>query len=86
MYNIYELCFHDLYRVKILSQIKLQTMENTEIEGMMNVEKGKLKHKFALLTDNDQLLDEGNKEEARGRRQINLGQTGKELNLRITSL
>lgn len=61
-------------------------MENTEMEGMMNVEKGKLKHKFALLTDNDQLLDESNEEETRGRQQINLGQTQKELNIRISSL
>lgn len=58
-------------------------MENTEMEGMMNVEKGKLKHKFALLTDNDQLLEEGNEEEARGMQQINLSQTGKELSIRI---
>ena len=61
-------------------------MENTEMEGIMNVERGKLKHKFALLTDNDQLLEEGNEEETQGRRQINLGQTGKELIKRLSYL
>lgn len=61
-------------------------MENIEIEGMRNLEKGKLKHKFALLTDNDQLLEESNGEETRGRQQINLGQTGKELSIRLSDL
>lgn len=61
-------------------------MNTNEIEGNRNVERGKLKQKFALLTDDDQLLAESYAEEILGRRQINLSQTKKELNKRLTGL
>ncbi|HAH23018.1 MAG TPA: general stress protein CsbD [Prolixibacteraceae bacterium] len=54
-------------------------MNTTEIEGNMNVEKGELKQKFALLTDDDQLLDESKNEVRLGRLQVNLGKTKEEL-------
>jgi uncharacterized protein YjbJ (UPF0337 family) len=41
--------------------------------------KGKLKQKFALLTDDDLLLAEGKKEEMLGRLQVKLGKTKEEL-------
>ena len=38
-------------------------MNSTEVEGTWNERKGKLKQKFAILTDNDLMYDEGRKEE-----------------------
>lgn len=70
----------------ILSQLELHTMNTNEIEGTRNVEKGQLKHKFALLTDDYQMLDESNDEQTIGRKQINLGQTKEELETRLTDI
>jgi len=54
-------------------------MENKGSTGNWVKTKGKLKQKFALLTDNDLLLEEGKKEEMLGRLQIKLGKTRDEL-------
>ena len=35
----------------------------TELKGNWNEQKGKLKHKFAVLTDNDLMFEEGKKDE-----------------------
>lgn len=61
-------------------------MYTDEIEGNRNVEKGKLKHKFALLTDDDQLLDESKEDERLGRQQVNLALTKKELYIHLADL
>lgn len=61
-------------------------MDTNEMEGTRNVEKGKLKHKFALLTDDYHLLDESDDEERLGRQQINLSQTQNELNSILSDL
>jgi uncharacterized protein YjbJ (UPF0337 family) len=55
-----------------------------EFNGNWNETKGKLKQKFALLTDNDLLFQDGKKEELLGRLQIKLGKT-KEQILKIIS-
>ena len=44
----------------------------TEIKGNWNETKGKLKQKFAMLTDSDVLLVEGKQDEMLGRLQIKL--------------
>ena len=55
-------------------------MENTmEIKGNWNQTKGKLKQKFALLTDQDLLLVEGKEDELIGRLQVKLGKTKDEI-------
>lgn len=54
-------------------------MNTTELKGNWHEQKAKLKLKFAVLTDNDQLLLEGKKEEVLGRLQIQLGKTKEEL-------
>jgi uncharacterized protein YjbJ (UPF0337 family) len=54
-------------------------MTPIEIEGNLNVAKGELKQKFALLTNDNQLLDESKHEVSLGRQQINLVQTKEEL-------
>lgn len=54
-------------------------MNTTEVKGNWNEQKGKLKQKFAILTDNDMLFKEGKKDEMLGRLQIKLGKTKEEL-------
>ncbi len=54
-------------------------MNTTELNGNWDEQKGKLKQKFAALTDNDLLFAEGKKEEMLGRIQVKLGKTKEEL-------
>ena len=61
-------------------------MNTTEVKGNWNEQKGKLKQKFAILTDNDLMFAEGKKEEMLGRLQIKLGKTKEELHKIISSL
>lgn len=61
-------------------------MESNEFTGNWIKTKGKLKQKFALLTDNDLLLEEGRNDEMFGRLQIKLGKTKEELQKIIASL
>jgi len=50
-------------------------MNTTELKGNWDEQKGKLKQKFAQLTDDDLLFAEGKKEEMLGRIQVKLGKT-----------
>jgi uncharacterized protein YjbJ (UPF0337 family) len=61
-------------------------MNTTEIAGNWETIKGKLKQKFAQLTDDDVLLLEGKKEEMMGKLQLKLGKTKEELHKIITEL
>ncbi len=54
-------------------------MENIEIKGNWNEMKGKLKQKFANLTDDDLMFEEGKRDEMLGKIQIKLGKTKDEL-------
>ena len=54
-------------------------MNKTELKGTLNEQKGKLKQKFAALTDDDLMYAEGKKEEMYGRLQKKLGKTEEEL-------
>jgi uncharacterized protein YjbJ (UPF0337 family) len=58
----------------------------TEAKGNWNELKGKLKQKFATLTDNDLLLVEGKKDEMLGRLQIKLGKSKEEMDKIIADL
>ena len=58
---------------------KLKYMNKTEVKGNWNEQKGKLKQKFAVLTDNDLMYEEGMQDEMYGRLQIKLGKTKEEL-------
>ena len=58
----------------------------TEIKGNWNETKGKLKQKFAMLTDNDVLLLDGKEDEMLGRLQIKLGKTKEEIHKLISEL
>lgn len=61
-------------------------MNTTEIKGNWEEQKGKLKQKFAVLTDNDLLFEEGKKEEMMGKLQITLGKSKEELSKIIDAL
>lgn len=54
-------------------------MNTTEMKGNWEEQKGKLKEKFAALTDNDLLFSKGKKEEIIGRLQVVLGKSKEEL-------
>jgi uncharacterized protein YjbJ (UPF0337 family) len=55
-------------------------MNKTEMKGSWNEQKGRLKQKFAVLTDNDLMFEEGQKDEMLGKLQKKLGKTEEELN------
>jgi uncharacterized protein YjbJ (UPF0337 family) len=54
-------------------------MNTTEIKGNWNELKGKLKKKYAILTDNDLLYEDGREDELFGRLQKKLGKSKSEL-------
>ena len=54
-------------------------MEKLRIKGNWNEVSGKLKQKYANLTDDDLLLVEGKEEELLGRLQKKLGKTKEEV-------
>ena len=66
--------------------IKIKKMNTTEAKGNWNEQKGKLKQKFAILTDNDLMFAEGKKDEMFGRLQIKLGKTKEEMQKIISAL
>jgi len=61
-------------------------MNTTEVKGTWNEQKGKLKQKFEILTDNDLLFEDGKKDEMLGKIQIKLGKTKEELHKIIAGL
>ncbi len=61
-------------------------MNITEAKGSWNEQKGKMKQRFAILTDNDLMFETGKIEEMLGRLQIKLGKTKEELRLIIAGL
>jgi uncharacterized protein YjbJ (UPF0337 family) len=61
-------------------------MNITEVKGNWNEQKGKLKQKFATLTDNDLLFEEGKKDEMLGKLQAKLGKPKEELQRVIEAL
>lgn len=61
-------------------------MNTTEVKGNWNEQKGRLKEKYATLTDNDLLFAKGKKDEMLGRLQIKLGKTKEDLHKILASL
>jgi uncharacterized protein YjbJ (UPF0337 family) len=54
-------------------------MNTTELKGDWEVQKAKLKQRFAELTDNDLMFIDGKKDEMLGKIQIKLGKTKDQL-------
>ena len=61
-------------------------MNKTELKGNWLEQKGKLKQKFAVLTDDDLLFEQGKKDEMLGKIQVKLGKTKEELQEIIDAL
>lgn len=61
-------------------------MKSEVWRGAWNEQKGKLKQRYAWLTDNDLMFEEGKEEEMLGRIQIKLGKTKEQLHDIIESL
>lgn len=61
-------------------------MNTTELKGNWEEQKGKLKQKFAQLTDDDLLFAEGKKDEMMGKLQVKLGKSKEELHKFIAGL
>ena len=81
-----------LHRIHLLQKQltttkKIEIMTTTtEIKGNWNEQKGRLKQKFAALTDDDLLFAEGKKDEMLGRLQIKLGKTKEEIRKIVADL
>lgn len=62
-------------------------MDDTiEMDESWNAEKGRLKKRFAILTDDDLLLEESKNEEMLLKLQVKLGKTKEELHKLLTEL
>jgi uncharacterized protein YjbJ (UPF0337 family) len=61
-------------------------MTKLEFKGSWNETKGKLKQRYAQLTDDDLLFSEGKDEELLGRLQKKLGETKEDLRQTIANL
>lgn len=61
-------------------------MDTTELKGKWNEVKGKLKQKYADLTDDDLLFVEGKEDELYGRIQQRVGKTKEEVKKMISDL
>jgi len=61
-------------------------MNTTELKGNWNEQKGKLMQRFAMLTDNDLMFEEGKKDEMLGKLQVKLGKTKEELHKFLSEL
>ena len=70
----------------MISLFTFLKMNSVETKVNLIEAKGKLKQKFAILTDNDLLFEEGQIDEMLGRLQIILGKSKEELRKMIESL
>lgn len=61
-------------------------MTKLEMKGTWNETKGKLKQKYADLTDDDLLFEEGKEDELLGRLQKKVGQTKEQIRDSIAKL
>jgi uncharacterized protein YjbJ (UPF0337 family) len=61
-------------------------MNITELKGNWLAQKGKLKQKFAALTDDDMLFEQGKKDEMLGKIAMKVGKTKEELHKIIEAL
>ncbi len=61
-------------------------MDNLELRGNWNELKGKLKQRYAELTDDDLTFEEGREDELIGRLQQKLGKTDREIRETLRSL
>ena len=77
-----EMDFHTAYS----SHLKIETMDKLEFQGAWNDVKGKIKQKYAHLTDDDLKYEEGKDDELLGKLQTKIGKGRDELVKWIKSL
>ncbi len=70
----------------VIVNTKFKSMDKLELKGTWNEVKGKIKQKYADLTDDDLAYEEGKDEELLGRLQTKLGKGRDELVHWIKSL
>ena len=70
----------------LYSLLKFEKMNKTIVKGNWNELKGKLKQRFAVLTDNDLMYEEGKEDEMFGKIQTKLGKSKQELQKIIEGL
>lgn len=61
-------------------------MDTARLKAKLKKEKGKLKQKFASLTDDDLLLEEGRRQEMIGKHQLWLAHTQEEIDKILSEL
>jgi uncharacterized protein YjbJ (UPF0337 family) len=61
-------------------------MNTTEMAGKWKEQMGKMKQKFAILTDDDLMILDGKKDEMLGKLQVKLGKTKEEIHAIIEGL
>jgi uncharacterized protein YjbJ (UPF0337 family) len=64
----------------------MKEMNTAKLKAKLHEEKGKLKQKFAGLTDDDLLLEEGRRQEMKGKHQLWLAYTQEEIDKIMSSL
>ncbi len=64
---------------KLIHKLIHKKMSNTEIKGNWNLQKSKLKQKFAILTDHDLMFFDGKKDDMMTKLQFKLGKSKEEL-------
>jgi len=75
---------HSHFRASIgASAYETKSMNKFQIKGNWNEIKGKLKQKYAQLTDDDLMFVEGKEDELLGRLQQRLGKTNEEVRREI---
>jgi uncharacterized protein YjbJ (UPF0337 family) len=70
--------------MELPKQTHINAMNTTTLKGDWNVAKGKLKQKFADLTDDDLQFADGKKDELIGRIQQRTGKTREEVERAMT--
>lgn len=65
---------------------EMKEMKTAKLKAKLHEEKGKLKQKFAGLTNDDLLLEEGRKQELIGKHELWLAHTQEEIDKILSSL
>lgn len=75
-----------MYNLKKNSQMEKGALSNWNIKGNWKELKGKLKEKYAQLTDDDLAYQEGQEDQLIGRLQQKLGKSAEEIKRELESL
>lgn len=71
--------YYKVRAIHVVNFKKLKTMSNLRLKGSWNELKGKVKQKYAELTDDDLMYEEGKEDELVGRLQKKTGKARDEI-------